>query len=191
MSRFFGRSEHLGFVVPDIDNAIARLVEAGIGPVYTMRRIRAAARYLGKRHDPLLSTAIAYTGSLQLEFICQHDGAPSVYRDFMAGNPGGGVQHTAHYCEGFEAALAAASAKGQQFEVVQEFIEPVSGAAFEIYVAPVGSPKALQAQLMFHGPFDALYAEMEAAAQAWDGKEPERSMLAMLPPEMAPSQEPE
>lgn len=190
MSRFFGKAEHLGFVVPDLDEAIARLVAAGIGPVYTMRRIRVAARYRGQRHDPLISTAIVYSGSLQMEFICQHDATPSVYADFIASNPGGGLQHAAHYCEGFDAALAGASARGQDFTVMQEFIDPASGAAFEIYVEPLGASGAIQAQLMFHGPFDALYAEMEAAAASWDGSNPERSMLAMLPAGMAPPQEP-
>lgn len=190
MSRYFGKAEHIAFVVPDFDAAIGQLIDAGIGPVFTMRRIRAPARYRGQRHDPLISAGIAYTGSLQIEVICQHDATPSVYADYIARNPAGGLHHTAHYCESFEAALAGAGAKGQAFDIVEEFIEAEGETAFEIYVEPAGRPAPLQAQLMLRGPMDELYAFIEQTAANWDGSDPERDILAMIPPEMAPAQEP-
>ncbi|MDE2596113.1 MAG: VOC family protein [Sphingomonadales bacterium] len=191
MSRYFGKAEHLAFVVPDFNAAVQRLVEAGIGPVFTMRRIRVAARYRGERHDPLFSAAFAYSGSQQIELLCQHDETPSAYREFILRNPGGGLHHSAYFCDSFDGALASAAAKGQPFTMVQEFIEPVSGFAYEIYVEPAGSAEPLLAQLMVHGPMEPFFAEMERIAASWDGSEPERNALDLIPPEMVPPQEPE
>ena len=190
MSRFFGKAEHVAFVVADFDAAVQRLLEAGIGPVFTMRRIRVPARYRGERHDPLFSAAFAYTGSLQIELLCQHDETPSAYLEYIRRNPGGGMHHSAYFCDSFDQALADASARGQTFDIVQEFIEPVSGFAYEIYVEPQGSADPLLAQLMVHGPMEPFFAEMERIAANWDGSEPERNALALIPPEMVPPQEP-
>lgn len=190
MSRFFGKAEHVAFVVPDFEAAVRRLLDAGIGPVFTMRRIRVAARYRGERNDPLFSAVFAYSGGLQIEMICQHDETPSAYLEYIRRNPGGGLHHSAYFCDSFDGALAGASASGQDFTVVQEFIEPVSGVAYEIYVEPTGAPDPLLAQLMVHGPMEPFFAEMERIAATWDGSEPERNALALIPPEMVPPQEP-
>lgn len=190
MSRFFGKAEHVAFVVPDIDAAIERMMESGIGPVFTMRRIRVAARYRGERHDPLFSAAFAYSGSMQIELLCQHDETPSAYLEYIRRNPGGGLHHSAYFCDGFGAVLAEAKAKGQAFDIVQEFIEPVSGVAYEIYVEPLGASDPLLAQLMVKGPMEPFFAEMERIAANWDGSEPERNALALIPAEMVPPQEP-
>lgn len=189
MSRIFGKAEHVAFVVPDIDVAIARLLASGIGPIFTMRRIRTAARYRGERHDPLFSAAFAYTGGLQIEMLATHDDTPSAYREFILRNPQGGMHHTAYFCETFDGALANATAKGTQFEVVQEFIDPLTEEAYEIYVQPVGTDDPLLAQLMIEGPMEPFFAEMERQAAAWDGSDPERNALDMIPPEMVPPQE--
>ena len=189
MSRFFGRAEHVAFVAPDFDVAVQRLLESGVGPVFTMRGIRPAARYRGVRHDPLISAAFAYTGGLQIEVVCQHDETPSAYLEYIRRNPAGGFHHTAYFCDTFHGALATAQAKGQAFDVVQEFIEPISGEAYEVYVEPKGGVNSLLAQLMIHGPMEPFFAEMERIASSWDGEEPERSALALIPPEMVPPQE--
>lgn len=189
MSRFFGKAEHVAFVVPDIDAAIERLLQSGIGPVFTMRRIRVPARYRGARSDPLFSAAFAYSGGLQIELLCQHDETPSAYLEYIQRNPGGGMHHSAHFCDGFDAVLAEAADRGQTFDIVQEFIDPMSGDAYEIYVEPRGQSDPLLAQLMIKGPMEPFFAEMERVAATWDGSEPERNALALIPPEMVPPQE--
>ena len=113
MSRYFGKAEHLAFVVPDIDAAIDRLLASGIGPVFTMRRIRTAARYRGERHDPLFSAAFAYSGGIQIELLATHDDTPSAYREFILRNPQGGLHHAASFCESFEGELSGAMARGR------------------------------------------------------------------------------
>ena len=37
MSLYFGKAVHLAFVVPDINTAMQRMVDGGIGPVYANR----------------------------------------------------------------------------------------------------------------------------------------------------------
>jgi hypothetical protein len=44
---------------------------------------------------------------------------------------------------------------------------------------------------MINGPMEPFFAEMERIAATWDGSEPERNALALIPPEMVPPQEPE
>lgn len=191
MSRYFGKAEHVAFVVPDFDAAVQRLLASGIGPVFTMRRIRPAARYRGERHDPVFSAAFAYTGSLQIELLCPHDETPSAYLEFVRRNHAGGFHHSAYFCDTFANALSRAEGQGQAFEIVQEFIDPISGEAYEIYVQPQGGQDPLLAQLMIHGPMEPFFAEMERIAATWDGSEPERDALALIPPEMVPPREPE
>ncbi len=189
MSRFFGKCEHDAFVVPDFDAAVQRLLDAGIGPVFVMKRIRVAARFRGERHDPLFSAAFAYSGSSQFEFICQHDDTPSAYKEFIDRKPGGGLHHTAYFApQGFDAVLASAKARGTEFTVVQEFITP-DGTPYEVYVEPTGKPDPLQAQLMISGPMEPFFAEMERIAASWDGSDPIRDALKLIPPEMVPPQE--
>ncbi|WP_068071775.1 VOC family protein [Novosphingobium lentum] len=190
MSRFFGAAEHAAFVVPDFDATVNRLIEAGIGPVFTMRRIRVPARFRGERHDPLFSAAFVYTGAMQYEFIAQHDDTPSGYKEFLERKPEGGMHHTAYFApQGFDAALADAKAQGTEFTIVQEFIDP-TGTAYEIYVEPTGSADPLLAQLMIAGPMEPFFKEMERIAASWDGSEPERDALKMIPPGMVPPTEP-
>jgi hypothetical protein len=189
MSRFFGKSEHAAFVVPDFSAAVNRLVESGIGPVFVMNRIRVAGRFRGARNDALFSAAFAYSGGMQYEFICQHDDTPSAYKEYIERNPAGGLHHTAYFTpQGFEAALADAKASGTEFEIVQEFIGP-DDIAYEIYVEPKGKANPLLAQLMIAGPMESFFTEMERIAGDWDGSDPIRDALKMIPPEMVPPQE--
>jgi catechol 2,3-dioxygenase-like lactoylglutathione lyase family enzyme len=190
MSRYFGKAEHVAFVVPDFDAAVQRLLDAGIGPVFTMRRIRVAARFRGERHDPLFSAAFCYTGGIQMEFLEQHDETPSAYLEFIRRNPAGGLHHTAYFKAPFDDATGEAEAMGQAYDIVQEFIEPESGVAYEVYVEPRGVPNPLLAQLMVPGPMEPFFTEMEKIAASWDGSDPERNALTMIPPEMVPPQEP-
>jgi hypothetical protein len=189
MSRFFGECVHAAFVVSDFDAAIQRLIDAGVGPVFVMRRIRTAGRFRGERHDPLISAAFAYSGPCQYELLYQHDDTPSAYKEVLDRNPTGGLHHTAYFApEGFDAAMAAAKAKGTEFEIVQEFIDP-EGTAYEIYVEPKGKADPLLAQLMVEGPMEPFFAAMQEIAASWDGSDPIRDALKMIPPEMVPPQE--
>src|SRR5262245_21188020 len=73
-----------GYVVPDVDRAIAQWVEAGVGPWFVLREAEQSALYFrGERSDPVLSIAWSNSGDLQLELIQPHGDRPSVYREFL------------------------------------------------------------------------------------------------------------
>lgn len=190
MSRLFGKAVHAGFVVPDLDRELDRLVASGIGPVFVMRRIRVPARHRGVRHDVLISAAFVHSGSMQYEFVQPHDDTPSAYRKHLARMPAGGLHHLAYFADGsFEQAFEHAATQGVRFTTVQEFITP-DGTAYELYAEPEDATNPLLVQLMVPGPMEPWFAEMEKAAAHWDGSEPLRDALAMLPPEMRPPVEP-
>jgi catechol 2,3-dioxygenase-like lactoylglutathione lyase family enzyme len=154
-----------------------------------MSRMRVAGRYRGKRHDVLMSAGFVYSGSMQYEFIEQHDGTPSAYREFLERRPGGGLHHLAYYCKNYDEAFKRAAEHGTKFDIVQEFITP-DGSAYEMYVEPVHSPDPILMQLMMPSPLVEAFRTMEQAAATWNGEAPIRNALDLLPPEMRPPIEP-
>jgi catechol 2,3-dioxygenase-like lactoylglutathione lyase family enzyme len=188
MSRIFGKALHAAFVVPDIDKEIERVLALGMGPVFVMRRIRVAARYRGERHDPLITAAFVYSGTMQLEFLQQHDDTPSASIEFLARKPEGGLQHFAYFSDDFDATLQEASAKGQHFDVVQEYIFE-DGTPYEIYIEPSNAPGSLLIQLVKHGPLEAMYNKMQEICASWDGTDPVRNAVDLLPKDMQPASE--
>jgi hypothetical protein len=188
VSRYFGDSVQAANVVPDIEHAIGRMLDSGIGPVFVMRRVRLLARHRGVQNSVLITVAFVYSGGIQYEFVEQHDDTPSAYLEFLAAHPEGGFHHVAHFCDDFDAALARAGELGTPFEVVQEFITP-DGVPFEIYVQPKGASDPLVTQLSLTGPLQQFFAQMRAAAVNWNGSDPVRDAIALLPAEMQPPTE--
>ena len=188
MSQYFGKAVHTAFVVPDIEQAVNRMLESGIGPAYYMKGIRVPGRYRGERNDVLITAVFFYSGSLQYEFIQQHDDTPSAYREFMERTPEGGLHHVAYFCDNFAAAIRGAAEAGQMFDIVQEFIGE-DGSPYEIYMEPLDSKDPVLVQLMLPGPLEDCFAEMERTAATWRGENPIRNALDLLPPEMRPPME--
>lgn len=185
LSRLFGNAVHAGFVVPDMDEAVERLLASGAGPAFVIRKVRSPARYRGVRQDLLMSAAFVNSGSMQYEFVEQHDHTPSAYRDFVLKHPTGGLHHLAYYCDSFEHALQHAAKLGTPLSIVQEFIT-ADGVPYEIYVEPMGSADPLLIQLMTRGPLTSLFDQMEHIAKDWDGSDPIRNALDLLSPDMRP-----
>ena len=189
MSRFFGSAVHAALVVPDLDRQVERMLASGEGPFYLMSRMRVAARFRGRRHDPLISAAFVYSGGMQYEFIEQFDDTPSTYREFLGRHPAGGLHHLAYFCKSFDDALARAGTQGGKFDIVQEFISP-DESPYEMYIEPAGSSDPVLTQLMIPSPLVGLFETMEKAAATWKGEDPIRDALALLPAEMRPPREP-
>jgi catechol 2,3-dioxygenase-like lactoylglutathione lyase family enzyme len=177
------------YIVPDIEQAIGRMLASGIGPVFVMRRVRLLARYRGRENSVLITVVFVYSGGVQYEFVEQHDDTASSYLEFMETHPQGGFHHVAHFCDDFQTALRHAHELGTEFDVVQEFITP-DGVPFEIYVQPKDVHDPLVTQLSLTGPLQTFFADMERAASDWDGSDPIRDAIALLPAEMRPPSEP-
>ncbi len=106
MSRFFGEIRQNGYVVRDIQAAMAHWIDViGIGPwFYTERFPFHGFRYRGHASDPHVSIALANSGPLQIELIQQRNDAPSMFKDFIdAGREG--LQHVAYWPEDIDGLL--------------------------------------------------------------------------------------
>ena len=101
MSRFFGGVRQVGFVVHDIEAAMAHWSRVlGVGPWFYKASVGTTEfSYYGRRSAlPDLSIALANSGDLQIELIQQRNGAPSLYLDSLQ-RSGEGAQHLAYWTE--------------------------------------------------------------------------------------------
>ena len=191
VSRLFGNVAHQAYVVPDFDKGLAKLIASGIGPAFVLRRIRGASRYRGERHDPLISAAFAFSGDTLFEVLTPHDDVPSTYREFLDRHPDGGLHHIAYVSSDIPGSIGRAAAAGAEFDIVQEYIYPDSGEAYEVYMEPVTIDDPIQVQLLLSGPLDGWFETMAAIARDWDGSEPIRDAALLMPADMRPASEPE
>lgn len=190
MSRLFGEVAHQAFVVPDFDKGLQQLLDAGIGPAFVLRRIRGAGHYRGERHDPLISAAFAFSGDTCYEVLTPLDGVPSTYREYLERHPDGGMHHIAYMSSDFAATMKAAADAGSPYEVVQDYFDPASGFAYEVYMEPVGAEDPIALQLVLAGTLDDWFAKMREMSRGWDGSNPIRDALDLMPADMRPVSEP-
>lgn len=81
---FPGPIRQFGFIVEDLDAAIARWVGLGVAPFTVVRDLKMErCSYRGARSEPVISLALANSGELQIELIQQLDDTPSIYREFL------------------------------------------------------------------------------------------------------------
>ncbi len=104
MSRIFGGVRQNGYVVPDIEAALEHWTRVlGVGPFYYFERVPIEEfRYRGEPSPLEVSIALANSGALQIELIQQRNDAPSMYRDFLARERRGGLQHVAYWTKTFD-----------------------------------------------------------------------------------------
>jgi len=100
MSILFGAVRQVGYVVRDIEQAMAQWVRLGVGPWFYKQEVSSTEfRYHG--HDsalPQLSIALANSGDMQIELIQQRNDAPSLYLDTLHRN-GEVAQHLAYWTQ--------------------------------------------------------------------------------------------
>lgn len=171
MSRLFGPVRQNGYVVRDIDSALAHWSNViGVGPWFYVERapIRGFS-YRGRTHEIHLSIALANAGPLQLELIQQKNDAPSLYRDFLdAGNEG--LQHIAFWTETFRADRERALAAG--FTVGHE--GRIGDFGPFVYFDSSAHPGTVVELSDVSGPKMKLFEQIRAASEDWDGTDPVR-----------------
>lgn len=107
---FSGPADQLGFVVPDLEQAITGWLEKGVGPWLTLGgAMLKGYEYLGKSSRPQIDVAFSQVGKVQLELIQPVDDEASAYRDFLASGRSG-LQHVGWFVEDFAVVAAAADA---------------------------------------------------------------------------------
>lgn len=85
-----GAIRQVGYVVRDLDDAIAAWLGLGVGPWYTIREMtQTGSEYRGEPSEPTISIGFTNSGPTQIELIQQHGDTPSIYREFRdAGGDG-------------------------------------------------------------------------------------------------------
>ncbi len=165
----------LAWVVPDLEKAMEHWTRrAGIGPFFVFEQLSYEnAVYRG---EPVSSTpfnitaAIGQAGDTQIELICQHDNAPSMFRDLV---PEGktGLHHVAIYCEDYDAELEAYLAQGAEVA----FSGLMMG--FRTCWLDLSSTLGFMVELLDANPVaDGVFQAFRDAAESWDGSDPVRTL---------------
>ena len=171
MSRIFGEIRQNGYVVRDIERAMAHWTgKLGVGPFFYIEKVPVRNfRYRGEPSDLDMSVALANTGALQIELIQQRNDAPSMYRDFLAGGHEG-LQHIAYWTETFDADMERLAAQGyragQQGEIGQN--------GRFVYFETQDHPGSVVELSEISGPKGEFFKTIREAAADWDGSDPIR-----------------
>ena len=153
------------WVVPNLETA-ARHWHAtlGVGPFLINRDLKLTnPRYRGQPGGPRFSTAVAQSGSVQIELIEQLDEAPSVYRERVAAGATG-FHHVAFIAGDFPAALAALTDQGHAVAADGQF-----GDMRFAYV-DTGPAIGCMTEIIEDKPaIRAFFDAIRKAAERWDG----------------------
>jgi catechol 2,3-dioxygenase-like lactoylglutathione lyase family enzyme len=171
MSRLFGPVRQNGYVVRDIERALAYWTETlGIGPFYLIDDVPVRNfRFRGEPSEPELTIALGNTGDLQIELIQQRNDAPSMYQQFLAAGREG-LQHIACWTDEFDGALARAEARG--FRVGQSGQIGRNGRF--VYFDAEDHPGTVLELSEISGPKGEFFARIREEAATWDGRDPIR-----------------
>lgn len=171
MSRFLGEIRQLGYVVDDIEAAMAYWHRTmGVGPWYYNPRVPIEDyTYKGQRYDVHNSVALANAGFIQVELIQTRNDAPSMYRDFMkAGHRG--LQHVAYWTQRFDDDLARM--------LSEDFRVKMSGSVGEsgrfVYFDKEDHPGTVIELSEVLGPKGRMFNLIREASKGWDGSDPIR-----------------
>ena len=167
-----GAIRQLGYVVTDLDEAMASWLALGIGPWWTIREMpQTAFRHRGDPTEPVLSIAFANSGPMQLELIQQHNDAPTAYREFLDAG-GRGFHHLGFWTDDFAASAAAAEAAG--LRTAQDGAGMVRFAYYELDGAT-----STMLELMELTDSTRMMDEMvSGSAAGWDGRtDPVRPLM--------------
>nr|WP_090277943.1 VOC family protein [Mycolicibacterium komanii]CRL73222.1 glyoxalase/bleomycin resistance protein/dioxygenase [Mycolicibacterium komanii] len=167
-----GPIRQIGYVVTDIDRAIAGWLELGVGPWFVMRDLTLAARYRGEPCEITQSLALSNSGDMQLELIQQQSEASSVFTEFLDAH-GEGFHQFAYWADDFDTTMRGIAEAG--WPVVWSGGEDV-GTRFAYVEPPAG--RAQVAQIVEIMELTDITSGMASfvrdAAANWDGSDPIR-----------------
>jgi catechol 2,3-dioxygenase-like lactoylglutathione lyase family enzyme len=137
-----GPIRQIGYVVTDLDRAIASWVQLGVGPWFVIRGLPMRVLYRGEPCETSLSLALSNSGEMQVELIQQEDDTPSIFTEFLA-STGPGYHQLAYWTEDFDATMEAVEdagwpivwSGGEGFGVRFAYVEPLDGPAAVIEIS--------------------------------------------------------
>lgn len=151
------------WVVPDLDAAIQHWHRTlGVGPFLVNRNIQISdPRHRGVTRAVTFSTAVAQSGSIQIELIEQHDAGPSAFRDTV---PAGmtAFHHVAIVADDFDAAL-------RDHAAYPIAAEGRFGAIRFVYL-DTSATLGTMLEILEDGPaIRAFFGAIRKAGERWDG----------------------
>ncbi|MDZ7883175.1 MAG: VOC family protein [Mycobacterium sp.] len=167
-----GPVRQIGYVVEDLDKALADWVTLGVGPWFVMRGLVQRVTYRGEPCEVTVSLALANSGELQIELIQQSDDTPSIFVEFLESGPG--FHQLAYWTEDFDATMAAVAGAG--WPVVWSGGED-DGVRFA-YAEPGGVPASVIEIMELTDASAGMATFVRRAAQGWDGSDPVRELGA-------------
>lgn len=171
MSHFFGEIRQLGYVVRDIEQAMAYWSKTlGVGPWFYNPKVPIKNyQYKGESYEPHNSVALANSGFIQVELIQTRNDAPSMYKDFLAQGLTG-LQHVAYWTQSYDSDLERLTAQG--------FTPVMSGEVGErgrfVYFDTEYHPGTVIELSEVAGPKGKMFDMIRAASENWDGTDPVR-----------------
>jgi hypothetical protein len=172
MSRIFGAVAQNGYVVRDIEAAMAHWTNVmGVGPWYFFEKVELENfTYKGEPSPLEMKVALANSGDLQIELIQQVNDAPSMYRDFLAAGHEG-LQHVAYWTTEYQALYDKALAMGFRVGHQGQVGGPKGRFA---YFDTDGHPGSVIEISDISGNKRSLFEFIKKASIGWDGKDPIR-----------------
>ena len=166
-----GQVRQIGYVVRDLDTALAGWVELGVGPWFVIRDMPQRALYRGEPCEITLSLALANSGDMQIEVIQQTDDASSIFTEFLSSGHEG-FHQLAYWTADFAATMQAVEAAG--WPVAWSGGEDI-GTRFA-YVEPPNSPATVVEIMELTDVTTGMAAFVRDTAASWDGSDPIRSL---------------
>ena len=165
MSTLFGPIIQQGYVVPDIDAAMAHWLARGVGPFFVEHLVNFDGLVGDKVEQLELVAAFAYSGDQQIEVIEPRDSVDSIYNQYLQDNPSGGLQHLAVWVDNIDTKLDELESLNAPYEVKQRY------GAGHAYIDSKLEP-GVMIQLMAHNAaIDELFSIIKKASETWDGVE--------------------
>lgn len=176
MSRLFGAIRQNGYVVRDIQAAMAHWIEVlKVGPWFYIERVQTDYfRHRGQDSPVEMSIALANSGDLQIELIQQRNEAPSLYKEFLdAGHEG--LQHVAYWSTNYQSLYDQALQQG--YTVGHE--GQIGGergrfAYFDTGASPGAHPGTVIEISDISGNKGRFFDHVRDCARDWDGTRPIR-----------------
>lgn len=164
MSKLFGPVVQQGYVVPDIDAAMAHWIARGVGPFFIEHLVDFDGVIDGEPRKLELKAAFAYSGDQQIEVIQPLGDVPCIYEEYLAGHPDGGLQHLAVWVDSIDGKMAELKEQGHDYVVRQTYGDG------HAYIDSKDKPGTM-IQLMARGPIiERLFEIIKDGAETWDGK---------------------
>jgi catechol 2,3-dioxygenase-like lactoylglutathione lyase family enzyme len=164
-----GPIRQVGYIVNDLDAALASWVALGVGPWFVMRGMPIRALYRGAPCEIRLTLALANSGEMQIELLHPDDDTPSIYTEFLAAGHEG-YHQLAYWTEDFGATMNAVAEAG--WPVVWLGGEDL-GARFA-YIEPPNSPATIIELMELNEATIGMGTFIRDAAAGWDGTDPIR-----------------